>query len=258
MITLKSGNMDTYAALCPKNGHKADPFGPDHHFLVLEKGLSLVDALLRDRTAPLESLLDTITRRGMSKIIPESPNFKVRYTLNMIKGGGPKSQFYLMDIGSCWKNNGRPCNGDVTSDFMAMTLLINLNGAYHMYCSPWNAQLLENPFNLCGPYSNPQPQEILHIVPHPVWGDYGYPTKQAEGWIGDPRTWEFEVGRLSQSLYFYQDPGTSPAKRKWMSVDIGTEIYIDPNQEAEWTVSNLDIIIPEQWYLSRHRRGGKF
>ncbi|KAH7545025.1 hypothetical protein FEM48_Zijuj01G0049700 [Ziziphus jujuba var. spinosa] len=218
--------------------------------------------------------------RGMSKIIPESPNFKVRFTLNVIKGGGPNSQFYLMDMGSCWKNNGLPCDGDVTTDVTRYSeMIINpsttpwcnhnslnvcppyhtfANGtrvhrndtarfpyaAYHLHCSPGNAQHLEEPYDLCDPYSNPQAQEILQILPHPVWGEYGYPTSQGEGWIGDPRTWELDVGRLSQNLYFYQDPGTPPARRQWSSIDLGTEIYRDPNQVAEWTVSDFDIIIP--------------
>lgn len=76
--------------------------------------------------------------------------------------------------------------------------------AYHYYCSPGNAENLEEPYNLCDPYSNPQPQEILQILPHSVWGKYGYPTKKGEGWIGDPTTWELDVGKLSESLYFYQ------------------------------------------------------
>lgn len=172
--------------------------------------------------------------------IPESPNFNVRFTLNVIKGGGPSSQFYLLDIGSCWKNNGQPCDGNVSSDVTRYCEMIinpntsswchpdNLNlcpphhtfpngtrvhrndtaqfpyAAYHLHCSPGNAEHLEVPYSLCDPYSNPQPQEILQILPHPVWREYGYPTKQGEGWIGDPRTWELDVGRLSQSLYFYQ------------------------------------------------------
>lgn len=172
--------------------------------------------------------------------VPESPNFKVRFTLNVIKGGGLSSQFYLMDMGGCWKNNGQPCDGDVTSDVTRYSEMIlnpnttawcrpdNLNScppyhtfpngtrvhrndtsrypyrAYHMYCSPGNGEHLEKPNNLCDPFSNPQAQEILQILPHPVWGDYGYPTKQGEGWIGNPRTWELDVGRLSHSLYFYQ------------------------------------------------------
>ncbi|KAK4342150.1 hypothetical protein RND71_037966 [Anisodus tanguticus] len=76
--------------------------------------------------------------------------------------------------------------------------------AYHVYCSPGNGKYIEEPFNYCDEYSNPQGQEILQILPHPVWGEYVYPTTKGEGWIGDPRTWQLDVGRLSQSLYFYQ------------------------------------------------------
>lgn len=353
MIMLKSGNMDTFAAKCPKNGHKVGPFGPDNGFPCFGKGCMNQPRIYHDYTTlqgpnrttlkgrfygswdldadlskglvgnisyhsvtwekelgreswVFHHVLRTSTKypwlmlyfrsdatfglsggyhyptRGMSKIIPESPNFKVRFTLNVIKGGGPSSQFYLMDMGSCWKNNGQPCDGNVTSDVTRYSEMIinpntsawcnagNLKGcppyhtfpngtrvhrnntvgfpyaAYHLYCSPGNAEQLEVPFSLCDPYSNPQPQEILQILPHPVWGDYGYPTKQGEGWIGDPRTWELDVGRLSQSLYFYQDPGTPPARRQWMSIDLGTEIFKDPDQVAEWTVSDFDILIPKQ------------
>ncbi|KAL0398425.1 UNVERIFIED_CONTAM: hypothetical protein Sradi_2185800 [Sesamum radiatum] len=176
-------------------------------------------------------------------------------------------------MGSCWKNNGQPCDGDVTSDVTRYSEMIlnpetpswcraddiklcppyhtfpngtrvhrNDTGrfpyeAYHLYCSPGNAEYIEKPNVMCDPYSNPQPQEILQILPHPVWGDYGYPTRKGEGWIGDPRSWDLDVGRLSQSLYFYQDPGTAPARRQWTSIDLGTEIYKDPNQVAEWTAT---------------------
>ncbi|KAL9232192.1 hypothetical protein vseg_007330 [Gypsophila vaccaria] len=221
--------------------------------------------------------------RGMIKSVNvESPNFKVTFTLNVTKGGGPKTQFYLMDMGSCWKNNGLPCDGDVTSDVTRYSEMIlnpdveswcnhgrldqcppyhtfpngtivhrNDTGmfpyaAYHMYCGPGNALYPEYPNHLCDPYSNPQPQEILQILPHPVWGEYGYPTTKGEGWIGDPKTWLLDVGRMSQNLYFYQDPGTEPIKRKWSSIDLGVEVYRDPGQVVEWTVSDFDIIAPKE------------
>ncbi|XP_062094667.1 uncharacterized protein LOC133800655 [Humulus lupulus] len=357
MIMLKSGNMDTFAAKCPKNGVKVGPFGPDNNFPCFGSGCMNQPAIYHDyttlqgpdmstlrgrfygtwdlddhhslgglSTAGIENVnfsyhsvswekeigkgswvfhnvLRTSTKypwlmlylrsdatngfsggyhyptRGMSKIIPESPNFKVRLTLNVIQGGGPNSQFYLNDIGSCWKNDGRPCDGDVTSDVTRYSEMIinpktpawcqpnNLApcppyhtfadgsrvsrhdtarfpySAYHLYCSPGNALHLEKPYTLCDPYSNPQPQEIVQLLPHPAWAAYGYPTAQGQGWIGNPTTWELDVGRLSQSLFFYQDPGTTPAKRKWTSINLGTEIYKDPNQVAEWTVSDFDILL---------------
>ncbi|KAJ6710163.1 hypothetical protein OIU74_011122 [Salix koriyanagi] len=178
--------------------------------------------------------------RGMLKILPESPNFKVRVTLDVRQGGGPKSQFYLIDIGSCWKNNGAPCDGDVLTDITRYSEMIinpetpawcsptNLGncppyhitpndtkiyrndtanfpyGAYHYYCAPENALFLEKPVSTCDPYSNPQAQELVQLLPHPIWADYGYPTKQGDGWVGDARTWELDVGGLASRLYFYQ------------------------------------------------------
>lgn len=38
MIMLKSGNMDTFAAKCPKNGFKIGPYGPDGQFPCFGKG----------------------------------------------------------------------------------------------------------------------------------------------------------------------------------------------------------------------------
>ncbi|XP_050216370.1 uncharacterized protein LOC126667437 [Mercurialis annua] len=352
MIMLKSGNMDTTAAICPKNGKKSDPFPPESRFPCFGEGCMNMPLIYHDYTQYVEGnnnnngilkgsfygtwnlnkemkengvsffnvtwekqietgswsfhhylqtsadypwlmlylRSDATTgfsggyhyqTRGMSKIVPKSPHFKVRFRLEVIRGGGNQSQFYLMDMGGCWKNNGKACNGDVTTDVTRYSeMIINPetpswchpndlklcppyhtfpNGtrvhrsdrdrypydAYHVWCAPGNALFLEQPYSACDAYSNPQPQEILQILPHPVWGDYGYPTNKGDGWIGDPRLWELDVGRLSHSLYFYQDPGTKPAARHWPSIDLGTEIYISSNQKAEWIVSEFDIIVPK-------------
>ncbi|PKI35575.1 hypothetical protein CRG98_044029 [Punica granatum] len=217
---------------------------------------------------------------GMLKSLPESPNFKVRLTLDVKQGGGPKSQFYLMDIGSCWKNDGSPCDGDTLTDVTRYCeMIINPDtpswcsprslpncplfhvtpgnrkifrndtanfpySAYHYYCAPGNAQHLDGPTSTCDPYSNPQAQELVQLLPHPIWAKYGYPTKQGDGWIGDARTWELDVGALSSRLYFYQDPGTAPARRTWTSIDVGTEIFVSNQDEmAEWTLSDFDVLL---------------
>ncbi|CAK9179537.1 unnamed protein product [Ilex paraguariensis] len=218
--------------------------------------------------------------RGMLKTLPESPNFKVRLYLDVKQGGGPKSQFYLIDMGSCWKNNGASCDGDVLTDVTRYSEMIinpetpawcsptNIGNcppyhitpndtkiyrndsanfpysAYHYYCAPGNAQHLEKPYSTCDPYSNPQAQELVQLLPHPMWAEYGYPTKQGDGWIGDAKTWELDVGGLSSRLYFYQDPSSPPAKRVWTSLDVGTEIFVsDKDEEAEWTLSDFDVIL---------------
>ncbi|CAA6653847.1 unnamed protein product [Spirodela intermedia] len=199
--------------------------------------------------------------RGMLKTVPESPNFIVRLRLEVKRGGGPRSQFYLLDIGGCWKNDGGDCDGDAATDVTRYSeMIINPAipawkihrsdaaafpyAAYHYYCAPGNAEHLEAPYSLCDPYSNPQPQELVQIRPHPAWKPYGYPSAAGEGWIGDPRAWELDTGRLSDRLYFYQDPGTPPARRRWSSIDVGTEIFISGGEEtAEWTLSDFDVLV---------------
>jgi len=43
-----------------------------------------------------------------------------------------------------------------------------------------------------------------------------------------------------------QDPGTPPAKRIWTSIDSGTEIFVsDKDEEAEWTLSDFDVILTQ-------------
>ncbi|OMP01152.1 hypothetical protein COLO4_12110 [Corchorus olitorius] len=112
--------------------------------------------------------------------------------------------------------------------------------------NPGNAKYLEKPYDICDPYSNPQSQELVQILPHPEWAVHGYPEKKGDGWIGDSRTWELDVGALSSRLYFYQDPGTKPARRIWSSLNVGTEIYVSrAGETAEWTVSDFDVLVPE-------------
>jgi hypothetical protein len=41
-----------------------------------------------------------------------------------------------------------------------------------------------------------------------------------------------------------QDPGTTPARRRWTSLDVGTEIYVSNNEIAEWILSDFDILVP--------------
>ncbi|KAM4068444.1 hypothetical protein ACB094_12G012500 [Castanea mollissima] len=71
--------------------------------------------------------------RGIIRKLLESPNFKVKVTLDVKQGGGPNSQFYLLDIGSCWKNNGDPCDGDVLTDVTRYSEMI-INPATTSWC----------------------------------------------------------------------------------------------------------------------------
>lgn len=50
MIMLKSGNMDTFAAKCPKNGVKVGPFGPDNGFPCFGQGCMNQPSIFHDYT----------------------------------------------------------------------------------------------------------------------------------------------------------------------------------------------------------------
>lgn len=166
---------------------------------------------------------------------------KVKFTLNVIKGGGPKSQFKFLEMGGCLKNDGQSCDGDPTTDVSRLVRMIlnpnttakcsptNLQAcplyhglgvveprvyrsdtasfpyeAYHSYCAPANAKLLEEPYEVCDPYSSLTQQEILTILPHPIWAKYGFPAKKGDGWIGDSRSWDLNVGMFWYNLFFDQ------------------------------------------------------
>uniref|UniRef100_A0A2N9ID96 DUF7705 domain-containing protein n=1 Tax=Fagus sylvatica TaxID=28930 RepID=A0A2N9ID96_FAGSY len=322
MIMLKNGNFDKNTTLCPENGNKdqtvslmggfygtydldadlSKGVGKNSYFSTTwQKNLGTGSWVFSNRltTSSKYPWLMLYLRadategfnggyhyggRGIIRKLPESPNFKVKLTLDVKSGGGSNSQFYLLDIGSCWKNNGDPCDGDVLTDVTRYSEMIinpattswcrpdnlascppyhvSLTGekiyrnetsrfpysAYHLHCSPGNANYLEEPYDICDPYSNPQAQELVQILPHPEWAVHGYPEKKGDGWVGDRRTWVLDVGALSSRLYFYQDPGTEPARRVWSSINVGTEIYVSgrgTGVTAEWTVSDFDILVPE-------------
>lgn len=49
---------------------------------------------------------------------------------------------------------------------------------------------------------------------------------------------------LTDAFDLLQDPGTTPARRIWTSLDVGTEIFVsDKDEVAEWTLSDFDVIL---------------
>nr|DAD43870.1 TPA_asm: hypothetical protein HUJ06_002100 [Nelumbo nucifera] len=311
MITLRNGNLDTHAGLCPSKGRKVGPFehsedgfscfgkgcmnqplmfhnytslqtvgkenflrgsffgtydldvdfgkglGEDkswafHHFLRTSDKYPSLKLTLKSDTAGGKFGYGT---RGMTKDLTISPDFEVIFTLNVLKGGGANSQFNLLEMRSCWRNEGLRCEGNSRIDvnrYFRMILSPNTTAlcsptnlkacppyhitrggsppiyrndtanfpyeAYHSYCAPSNAEHLQELYQLCDPYSNPMPQEIIKILPHPVWESYGFPKKQGDGWIGDSR-------------------------KSWDSIGVGTEVFMNPDQVVEWTISDFDILM---------------
>lgn len=54
----------------------------------------------------------------------------------------------------------------------------------------------------------------------------------------------FLFSNLTEDFGLLQDPGTTPARRIWTSLDVGTEIFVsDKDEVAEWTLSDFDVIL---------------
>nr|DAD42992.1 TPA_asm: hypothetical protein HUJ06_001222 [Nelumbo nucifera] len=131
---------------------------------------------------------------------------------------------------SCWQNDGLRCEGNSRIDadqYFRMILSPNTGALFsptnlacspyhishggsppiycndtsnfpyeanHSYCATNNAKHLEEPYQICSPYGNPMPRDIIKIPPHPVWESYGFWKKQGDEWISDLRKWKLRAG----------------------------------------------------------------
>lgn len=204
-----------------------------------------------------------------------SPGFVMEVLLNVTECNAPGAQFYMPEFGGCWKNDGRPCDGDLTTDSTRyICFIVNpgvfgrkgcrstnqnrcppyhvfTNGTrvyrndtknfpydcYYLWCAPPNSDAPSN--EKCDPYSNPMSQELVQILPCDEWGAHGFPSKLGDGWIGDARLWTLQAGDLASRVYF--TGSESQGGRKWLSVEIGPEVY-QSSSVVRWEVSDWDVL----------------
>ena len=66
----------------------------------------------------------------------------------------------------------------------------------------------------CNPFSNPNPQGLVQMLPCSEWGMHGFPIKKSVepgvGWIGDAREWQLDVGGLGSRVFLHLQ-GKEPA-----------------------------------------------
>jgi hypothetical protein len=213
--------------------------------------------------------------RGMMKFPPYGPDFIVQLRLNVTSfSPSVNLQFYMPEMAGCWKYNGLPCDGDVTTDITRyFEMVINPQAgpcgnsksyqncppthttaageiiyrndtarfpydAYHQWCAPPDA-----PKDVIGPrcdaYSNPQQQELVMARPHTEWAVHGFPSKVGEGWIGDSRLWKLNVGGLTNRLYY---SGDAPKERVFNSFNVGPELF--QISAITWQLSDFDVLFP--------------
>lgn len=220
--------------------------------------------------------------------VPSTARMLIRLTVvgtDSPAGGG---QFYMPEISGCWKLDGRPCDGDLSTDVtrylcfaIAPIVRSACSAQSQLHCPPWHrlaatGELVYRndterfPYScylmhcyapndpaaprgeICDPYSNPNPQELLEVLPCTEWGVHGFPTAPGQGWVGDARNWTLNVGGIGSQVFFSgQDPPatavSSPAPgttRRWISFEVGPEQDDPRGSMLRWEVQGWDVQVP--------------
>jgi len=212
--------------------------------------------------------------RGVLLRPVSEPVFLLQIYLDVQLDTSNSAQFYLPEFSGCWKDDGTECDGDLITDVTRYGCFI-LHSPAHRACQPTNqracprwhvasdgARIYRNDTKLfpyqcyhnwcgppnsneipanekCDPYSNPVSQELMQIVPCAEWGAYGFPARDGEGWIGDPRVWQMNVGGLGNKLAW---TGVEKESRTWLSFEVGPENFA-VNQTFKWTITDWDVLV---------------
>lgn len=229
--------------------------------------------------------------------VPSSSRMLVKLTVLGTDSAAAGGQFYLPEISGCWKLDGQPCDGDLSTD-VTRYLCFVLNPSVRPHCSaqsqshcppwhmlaatgeivyrndterfPYSCYLLHcyapndpnaPPGETCDPYSNPNPQELVQVLPCAEWGGHGFPTVPGQGWVGDARNWTLNVGGIGSQVFFSgQDPPAegglvvssapsfdAPAPgttRQWISFEVGPEQNDPGGSMIRWEVQGWDVQVP--------------
>ena len=227
------------------------------------------------------------------------PHFHLRLHFNVSLCTSTTAQFYLPEVGGCWKTDGHSaCDGDAHTDvtryvnFIVNPGLLNRgscsvsqpnrcppthtfrNGSvvastnkthfpyqcYFFYCAPPGSRV---PGTVtCDAYSNPNPQELVQILPCSEWTQWGFPAP-GQGWVGDARDWSLDAGGLVNThLYFFRTNTSAaamaeqPTVTRWVSLEVGPEVF-QANQETLFHISAWDIVVndtdADAWAGDRER-----
>ena len=117
-------------------------------------------------------------------------------------------------------------------------------GAYKFYCGPCGScDEMEAGENCCDPYSNSNGQSIYKIAPHPEWAHWGFPENSTDGFVGNPKMHELNVGGLFSQIWF---PCMTTKPIEIVTVSIGPETGLGTGtHDTEFLVSDFDILVPE-------------
>ena len=73
--------------------------------------------------------------------------------------------------------------------------------AYSFYCCPCTSCGECEAGSCCDPLSNPNGQSIYKIAPDPTWAVHGFPANASDGYVGNPKMHELNVGALWKQIW---------------------------------------------------------
>lgn len=197
--------------------------------------------------------------------------------------------FYMPCFGGCWKLDGSPCDGNLDEDATRYVCFQLGAPADHGGCTPTDqggcpafhytlngtaiarSDTKNFPYQCytgacppqgCDAYSNPNPQELLFLTPCAEWAPHGFPSETGEGWLGDPKSWDMDIGTLgarlhlsgtdpapSQAVLARLEAGTLPAYpgwgRSWLDLEVGPEQFASSDGNViRWETRGWDIVVP--------------
>lgn len=208
--------------------------------------------------------------RGMMTETAKGNDIIVRFWLNVTSYSG--GCWYAPNMEACWdQKTGKPCTpyGDTNAMVHNQVLLdyssdggggppfhilrdgtkVNKSdprypkGAYGGYCCPCYScnECTELGLACCDPFSNSNGQSIYKLAPHPEWAYWGFPANKSDGWIGNPKLHELNVGGLFSQIWF---PCMTSEPIEIVSVNIGPETL--GGRDSEFIVSDFDILVPDE------------
>ena len=89
-----------------------------------------------------------------------------------------------------------------------------------------------------------QAQSIYKLAPDPVWGQYGFPVNKTDGFIGDAKMHELNVGALMEAIWF---PCMTDEPIQIVTVNIGPETGLGTGtHDTEFFISDFDVLVPDE------------
>ncbi|XP_042474837.1 uncharacterized protein LOC122056938 [Macadamia integrifolia] len=174
----------------------------------------------------------------------------------MKQGRGPKSQFSLIDIGSCWKNSGAPCDGDVLTDVtryseMSSTLKHQLGADPQVWSIVHHSISPQRTKRFTGMTLQTSHMQLITTIALLrmlfTWSSLSVSVILTA--ILRHKNWyKYFLTQYGQHMGIQPNPGkgsgTPPARRIWTSMDVGTEIYVsDKDETAECVLSDFNVLL---------------